>query len=75
MREFGEAEKREIAVIFDAGIIIGLCAGNREEEKPEERLYEIHEKLLSAIGREIGGRVVMCVDQEMIKVICKSIQL
>ena len=72
MRGFGEEERGEIAVIFDAGIIIGLCRENRGEETHEERLYRTIEKLLSSIGREIGGRVAMSVDQETIKVICRK---
>ncbi|MDI6810327.1 MAG: hypothetical protein QMD80_01365 [archaeon] len=58
MKEFGAEKRGEIAVIFDAGIIMGLCyRENREEEIREERLYKITEELLSAIGREIGRRV------------------
>lgn len=72
MREFGAEGKGEIAVIFDAGIIIGLCRENREQETHEMRLYEITEELLSSIGREIGGRVAMSVDQEMVNVICRK---
>lgn len=71
MRGFGEEERGEIAVIFDAGIIIGLCRENRGEETHEERLYRTIEKLLSSIGREIGGRVAMSVDQETIKWLLK----
>lgn len=72
MREFGEEERGEIAVIFDAGVIIGLCRENREEETHGDRLYAIYDRLLSAIGRETGGRVAMCVDQEMVNVICRK---
>ena len=72
MREFGEEEGGEIAVIFDAGIIIGLCRENREEKTHEDRLYAIYDRLLSAIGSEIGRRVAISVDQEMVKVICRK---
>ncbi|MHC1611299.1 MAG: hypothetical protein ACXQTW_06870 [Candidatus Methanospirareceae archaeon] len=73
MKEFGDEERGEIAVIFDAGIIIGLCREKREGETHEEWLYELHRRLLSAIGREIGRRVAMSADQEMIRAICRKI--
>ena len=47
MREIGEEERGEIAVIFDAGIIIGLCRENREEGKYEDRLYDTVDNLLA----------------------------
>ncbi|MDI6884904.1 MAG: hypothetical protein QMD22_00860 [archaeon] len=73
MKEFGAEKRGEIAVIFDAGIIMGLCyRENREEEIREERLYKITEELLSAIGREIGRRVAMSISQDMINVICRK---
>jgi predicted nucleic acid-binding protein len=73
VKSFGEEERGEIAVVFDAGVIIGLFRGDREEDTHVDRLYETVVKLISTIGREIGGRVAMSVDQEMVNVICRKL--